>query len=191
MHRPFGFILHGRPFIANIAGSKFIGAFSTALVQAPAASIMSNVPGSTHEVAAGELLPMLHAIQDELGYVPPDRVPAIAAALNLSRAEVHGVLSYYHFFRDQAPGRHVVQVCRAEACQACGGDELLAHVERRLGCKAGTTRSDGAVTVEDVYCLGLCASAPAIQVGERLHARVSAERFDRIAQALEWLELPR
>ncbi|MBU6260902.1 MAG: formate dehydrogenase subunit gamma [Burkholderiales bacterium] len=146
---------------------------------------MSTLPGPPQATDASALLPMLHAIQDELGYVPAARVPAIAAALNISRAEVHGVLTYYPHFRAHAPGRHVVQVCRAEACQACGGNELLDHVERRLGCRAGQTRADGAVTVEAVYCLGLCASSPAIQVDDRLHARVDAARFDRIAAALE------
>jgi formate dehydrogenase subunit gamma len=138
-----------------------------------------------HAHEAGALLPVLHAVQDALGHVPAGQVPAIAAALNLSRAEVHGVVTYYHFFRSAPPGRHVVQVCRAEACQACGADELLAHAERRLGCAPHHTREDGAVTLEPVYCLGLCASSPAIQIDDRLHARVTVARFDRLVSGME------
>jgi len=138
-----------------------------------------------HAHEPGALLPVLHAVQDALGHVPPAQVPVIAAALNLSRAEVHGVLSYYHFFRAAPPGRHVVQVCRAEACQACGAEALLAHAERSLGCARQQTRADGMVTLEAVYCLGLCASSPAVQIGDRLHARVTPERFDRLVAGLE------
>ena len=137
-----------------------------------------------HRALPGALLPLLHAVQEALGHVPDDAVPAIAAALNLSRAEVHGVLTYYHFFRRQPAGRTVVQVCRAEACQACGAEALLAHAEQALACAPHTTRADGAVTLEPVYCLGLCASSPAVQIGERLHARVTPERLQSLlAQA--------
>lgn len=137
-----------------------------------------------HRDRPGALLPLLHAVQDALGHVPDDAVPAIARALNLSRAEVHGVITYYHFFRREAPGRQVVQVCRAEACQACGGEQLLALAEHVLGCDRHSTRADGAVTLEPVYCLGLCASSPAIQIGEKLHARVTPERLETLlAQA--------
>lgn len=124
---------------------------------------------------AGGLLPLLHAVQDALGHVPPEAVPAIAAGMNLSRAEVHGVISYYHFFRSTPPGRTVVQVCRAEACQACGADALMAEVEKRLGIRAHETRGDGAVSLEPVYCLGLCASSPAMQVNDRVFARVTPQ----------------
>lgn len=130
-----------------------------------------------HRDQPGTLLPLLHAVQDALGHVPDDAVPEIARALKLSRAEVHGVITYYHFFRREAPGRTVVQVCRAEACQACGGEALLALAERMLGCERHSTRADGAVTLEPVYCLGLCASSPAVQIGEKLHARVSPQRL--------------
>ena len=139
---------------------------------------------AAHGGQAGALLPVLHAVQDALGHVPDDAVPAIAAALNLSRAEVHGVVTYYHHFRRQPPGRHVVQVCRAEACQACGGEALLAHAERVLGCARHETRADGAVSLEPVYCLGLCASSPAVQIGDRMHARVTPQRFDALISAL-------
>jgi formate dehydrogenase subunit gamma len=137
-----------------------------------------------HAHEPGALLPILHDVQQALGHVPASQVPAIAAALNLSRAEVHGVVSYYHFFRDAPPGRHVVQVCRAEACQACGADALMAHAERTLGCASHETRGDAAVTLEPVYCLGLCASSPAIMIDDRLHARVTPERFDSLVAGL-------
>jgi formate dehydrogenase subunit gamma len=137
--------------------------------------------GAVREIAArhqhtpGGLLPALHAAQDALGHVPDAAVPVLAEAFNLSRAEVHGVLSYYHHFRREPAGRHVVEVCRAEACQACGADELLAQAESLLGCERHHTRADAAVTLLPVYCLGLCASSPALRIDDRLHARVTAE----------------
>lgn len=137
-----------------------------------------------HANQAGALLPVLHAVQDALGHVPADAVPAIALALNLSRAEVHGVVTYYHHFRSQAPGRHVVQVCRAEACKSCGGDALMQQAEQLLGCASHGTSADGAVTLEPVYCLGLCASSPAIQIDDRLHARVTPQRLQRLLAQL-------
>src|SRR5262249_27032931 len=130
-------------------------------------------------------MPLLHAVQDRIGYVPDEVVPQIAQALNLSRAEVHGVITFYHHFRRSPAGRTVVQVCRAEACQSCGADALMAHAEKALGCESHHTRADGAVTLEPVYCLGLCASSPAMKVGERLHARVTPEKFDRIVAAAQ------
>lgn len=133
----------------------------------------------------GALLPVLHAVQDRLGHVAPDVVPAIARALNLSRAEVHGVVTYYAHFRTRPPGRHVVQVCAAEACQACGADALLAQAERLLGCRSHETRADGAVTLEPVYCLGLCASSPALQIDDRPHARVTPQRLAALVAGLD------
>jgi formate dehydrogenase subunit gamma len=138
-----------------------------------------------HRAMPGGLLPLLHAVQDAFGYVPPAAVSDIARAFNLSRAEVHGVVTYYHFFRSEPPGRCVVQVCRAESCKAVGGDALLAHAEDVLGCKSHHTRGDGAVTLEPVYCLGLCAMSPAILVDDQPHARMTPEKFDRIAARLE------
>jgi formate dehydrogenase subunit gamma len=136
----------------------------------------------------GALLPILHEVQDALGHVPRDVVPQIADALNLSRAEVHGVITYYHHFRSEAPGQHVVQVCRAEACQAMGADALFEHAQQRLGCRAqgghGGTSADGAFTLNPVFCLGLCASSPAVVVDDKLHARVTPERFDRLIDGL-------
>ena len=133
-----------------------------------------------HKDVPGALMPLLHAVQDALRHVPDDVVPQIAAALNLSRAEVHGVVTFYHHFRREPAGRAVVQVCRAEACQSCGADALLAHAQRVLGCAAHHTSANGEFTLEAVFCLGLCASSPAIRIGERLHARVTPEKFDRL-----------
>ncbi len=135
-----------------------------------------------HKDQPGGLLPLLHAVQDAMGYIPSESVPEIAQAMNLSRAEVHGVITYYHHFRSSPPGKHVIQVCQAEACKACGGDALMAQAELALGCTSHSTRADGAVTLEPVYCLGLCASSPAIQINERVHARVSAGKLQRLLQ---------
>lgn len=133
----------------------------------------------------GGLLPALHEVQDLLGWIPPDAVADLAAAFNLSRAEVHGVITYYHHFRSRPAGRHVVQVCRAEACQAMGADALLAHAQRRLGCGMHANSADGRYSLEPAFCLGLCASSPGIRVGDRLHARLTPEKFDRVIAALE------
>lgn len=130
-----------------------------------------------HRDQRGALLPILHDIQHELGYVPEDAVPLIAKQLNLSRAEVHGVITYYHHFRQTPPGKHVVRVCRAEACQANGGEALAAHAAARLQHEDAT--------LEPVYCLGLCACGPAIQIDETtLHARVTPEKFDALLDGL-------
>jgi formate dehydrogenase subunit gamma len=133
----------------------------------------------------GGLLPALHDLQDALGCIPPRTVGEVAQAFNLSRAEVHGVITYYHHFRTEPAGRHVVQVCRAEACQAMGADALMAHAQQRLGCGMHATSADGRYTLEPAFCLGLCASSPAMQVGERLHARLTPQKFDRIIDGLE------
>jgi formate dehydrogenase subunit gamma len=133
-----------------------------------------------HAARPGGLLPLLHAIQDVLGWVPPDAQPRIARALNVTVAEVHGVVSFYHDFRSAPPGRHVLKMCRAEACQAMGSDALAAHAEARLGVAFHQTRPDGEVTLEPVYCLGNCATAPSMLVDGRLFGRLTAERFDAI-----------
>jgi formate dehydrogenase subunit gamma len=130
----------------------------------------------------GPLLVILHAVQDELGHVPADAVPLLADALNLSRAEVHGVVSFYHHFRGTAPGTTVVQLCRAEACQSMNGRALEEHAKRRLGVPCGETTTDGRVTLEAVYCLGNCACAPAMMVNGELHGRVTPARFDELAR---------
>lgn len=140
-----------------------------------------------HAGEAGALLPILHEVQDALGHVPRDVVPQIAEALNLSRAEVHGVVTYYHHFRSEPPGRCVVQVCRAESCQSMGADALLAHAEQSLGCHThgghGGTSADGRYTLTPVFCLGMCASSPAVMVAERVHARMTPARFNAVVRA--------
>lgn len=142
------------------------------------------VLAQTHAQEAGGLLPLLHDIQDRIGYVPPEAVPTIARAFNRSRAEVHGVISFYHHFRDTPPGQHTLQVCRAEACQSCGGEALAALAEQVLGCASGQTSASG-VSLESVYCLGLCASAPALAIDGQAHARMDAARLQSLLQALE------
>ncbi len=133
----------------------------------------------------GALMVILRQVQDELGWVPPDSIPLIARVLNLSRAEVHGVASFYHDFRHHPPGRCVIQVCRAESCQAMGGVALADHIRRRLGIDFGGTTPDRSYTLEPVYCLGNCACSPAIVVGGELMGRVTAERFDRLVGKLD------
>jgi len=128
----------------------------------------------------GALLPILHAVQDALGYVPEAAVPIIAHDLNQSRAEVHGTLSFYHYFRTQPCGRHVIYLCRAEACQSMGARELEASAKQRLGIDFHETTADGEFTLEPVYCLGNCACAPSVMVDKTLHGRVDAERFDAL-----------
>jgi formate dehydrogenase subunit gamma len=132
----------------------------------------------------GPLLEILHSIQDELGCVPAEAVPLIAAALNLSRAEVHGVVSFYHHFREKAAGRFVVQLCRAEACQAMKSQSLEDYTKQRFGLEFGETSADGRVTLEAVYCLGNCACAPSMMVNGELHGRVTPERIAELAS--EW-----
>lgn len=128
----------------------------------------------------GALLPILHAVQNSLGYVPPESVPTIANALNLSRAEVHGVISFYHYFRDHAPGKHTVRICRAESCLAMGGKELEAHAKKTLGIDYHENTADGKFSLEAVYCLGNCACSPAIQIDNEVYGRVSNTDFDEI-----------
>lgn len=133
----------------------------------------------------GALLPVLHGIQDALGYVPPDSVPLIAGALNLSRAEVHGVIRFYHYFRDTPPGKKTIQVCRAESCQAMNSDALEAHVKERLGIDYHETTADGAFSLEPVYCLGNCACSPSIMIDQDVYGRVTPERFDEILEHVQ------
>jgi formate dehydrogenase subunit gamma len=132
----------------------------------------------------GPLLEVLLAIQERLGFVPPAAVPVIADGLNLSRAEVHGVITCYHYIRQRPAGRHVVQLCRAEACQAMGANNLAQHAKRQLGADFHATSPDGAVTLEAVYCLGNCARAPAMLVDGELHGCVTAQRFDAVIKEL-------
>ncbi len=126
----------------------------------------------------GPLLEVLHAIQAALGYVPEGAVPLVAQGLNLSRAEVHGVVTFYHYFRRTPPGKHVVSLCRAESCQAIGGDALAEHAKRSLGVDFHETTANGEFSLEPIYCLGNCACSPAAMVDGRLYGRLTPERFD-------------
>ncbi len=130
------------------------------------------------------LLEILHDVQHQLGHVPEKSLPAIANALNLSRAEVYGVATFYHDFHLRPTGKHVLKLCRAEACQSMGGRALQTAVETFLNCKVGETSMDGLITLEASYCLGLCASAPAMMVNERPVARVSSEKAKAIIEGL-------
>lgn len=134
-----------------------------------------------HLALEGATLPILHAMQETFGYVPQDAIPLIADAMNLSRAEVHGTFTFYHDFRHEPAGRHVVKVCVAEACQAAGGHVTSAKVAEALDCAYGETRADGQVTLEPIYCLGLCACAPSAMVDGRLIGRLDDEAIDEIA----------
>lgn len=128
----------------------------------------------------GPLLPILHDIQETFGCVPKEAVPPVAEALNLSRAEVHGVVTFYHDFRELPPGRNVLKICRAEACQAAGGNAVAAHVEKRLGVALGATTADGRVTVEPIFCLGLCATAPSAMLNGKVVGRLDEARVDEM-----------
>jgi formate dehydrogenase subunit gamma len=139
----------------------------------------------------GALMLVLRAIQDRVGYIPPETVPAIARGLNLSRAEVHGVISFYHDFRTERTGRKVIRVCRAESCQAMGAVALAEHIQSRLGIRFGQTSTDGDFTLEPVYCLGNCACSPAIVVGDDLYGRVDPKRFDEIFSTVTSSRQPR
>lgn len=126
----------------------------------------------------GAALPILHALQAEFGHVPRDAIPLIAKALNITRAEMHGIVTFYHDFRDHPPGRHVLRLCRAEACQAMGADALAAHACAQLEVDWHGTTPDGAVTLEPVFCLGLCAVGPAGMLDGRPLGRLDAARLD-------------
>lgn len=132
----------------------------------------------------GGLLPLLHEIQEGLGFIPRDGVAAIASGMGLSRAEVHGVISFYHDFHAQPRGQNTIHVCRAEACQAMGSRKLEAHVKTRLGIDYGGTTKDGRFSLEPVYCLGNCACSPSIRIGDDVYARVDADRFDELLAGL-------
>ncbi|MBW5434569.1 formate dehydrogenase subunit gamma [Bradyrhizobium canariense] len=133
-----------------------------------------------HSKQEGATLVMLHALQDAFGYVPAAAIPMVAHALNLSRAEVHGVFTFYHDFRHKPAGRHVLKLCRAEACQAAGGDALAARAEAKLGVSLGHTTADDRVTLEPIYCLGLCATAPSAMLDGRLIGRLDEKRIDAL-----------
>ena len=133
------------------------------------------------EKVPGGLLPALHALLDAFGHVPGQAVAVVADVMNLSRAEVHGVIGFYDWFRTEPAGRRVLRVCRAEACQSMGAEALLAHAQRALGVGLHETRADGAVSLEPVFCLGLCGCAPAVMVDDRVYGRVTPERLEALA----------
>ena len=135
-----------------------------------------------HRAERGALLPILHAVQEALGCVPPEAIPVLADELNLSRADVHGVVSFYHDFRAEPAGRTTVRVCRAEACQAVGAERLVAHLRDRYRVSLGETTLDGSLTAEQVFCLGNCALGPAAQVNGRLHGRLDEVRLSLIIE---------
>lgn len=133
-----------------------------------------------HAGEEGSLLPILHDVQEAFGYVPREIEPMIAEALSLSRAEVHGVVTFYHDFREKPAGRHVLKICRAEACQSAGGEALAHECEQKLGIKFGTTTDDGRVTLEPVYCLGLCSVSPSAMLDGKIVGRLDAKKLDRL-----------
>ncbi len=133
-----------------------------------------------HESMPGNLLPVLHAIQDALGYIPNEAVADIADALNQSIAEIHGVISFYHYFRQTAPGKNTVRVCRAESCQAMNGKALEEHAQKALDIGWHETSSDGQFSLEPVFCLGNCACSPSITINDEIYGRVTPERFDEL-----------
>jgi formate dehydrogenase subunit gamma len=136
----------------------------------------------------GAALPILHGIQDALGYVPRDAIAQIAQALNLSRAEIHGVVSFYHYFRTSPPGRHTVYLCRAESCQSMGANRLVEHVKAKLGVDFHETTRDGAFTLEPIYCLGNCACSPAMMVDDQIYGRITPARFEEVMSEIKTLE---
>ena len=135
---------------------------------------------AAHRAQRGALLPILHAVQEALGCVPPEAIPVLADELNLSRADVHGVVTFYHDFRSEPAGRTVVRICRGEACQAVGAERLVSHLRDSCGMSLGQTSPDGSLTVEQVFCLGNCALGPAAQVNGRLAGRLDEARLSSI-----------
>ena len=135
---------------------------------------------AAHRTRPGALIEILHGVQAELGFIPPAAVPVLAEELNLSRAEVHGVISFYHYFRHSAPGQQTVRVCQAESCQSMNSEGLTEHVKKSLGIDFHETTADGKFTLEPVYCLGNCACSPAVMRNDDVYGRVTPERFDEL-----------
>lgn len=137
---------------------------------------------AAHADQEGPLLPALHALQHAFGFIPDEAVPIVAGALNLTRAEVHGVVTFYHDFRREPPPKRVLKLCRAEACQARGGDAIAARAEQKLGVEMGKATADGQVGLEPTYCLGLCASGPSAMLDERVVGRLDEARLDALIE---------
>lgn len=175
-----GFLLQTRP--RSPTQSRMQSRSSAAVAATPDQLAAVDAAISRLATLRGACLPMMHAIQAELGFVPHEAIQRIADTLNLSRADVHGVLTYYHDFRTEAPGRHVLKVCRAESCQAMGSETLEDHLHEKHGVAMGETSVDGDVTVEPIYCLGNCALSPAVMLDGKVHGRVSTERLDALLQ---------
>jgi formate dehydrogenase subunit gamma len=173
------------PAMAKKVGKKSDGSQADAAPVHTAAEIAAIAVCARHDNKPDELLEIFHELQHQLGYVPDSTLPIIARALNRSRAEIYGVLTFYHEFKRHPVGKHVVKICRAEACQSMGTDELCRHAEKSLRTKLGDTTQDGLVTIEQVFCLGNCALSPAIMIGERLYGKVDPNRFDEIIGSLE------
>lgn len=152
-------------------------------MQAASTEIASRTSAVINELKGleGPLLPILHGLQDEFGYVPDESLPVIARALNISNAEVHGVVTFYHDYRRHPAGRHVLKICRAEACQSMGGDALAAKIQQLLGIGFHETTADGSVTLEPIYCLGLCACAPSAMLDGEVIGRLDADKLEEIA----------
>ncbi len=133
-----------------------------------------------HQSMPGSLLPILHAIQDTLGYIPPAAVADIASALHLSKAEVHGVITFYHYFRETPPGKHTIRICRAESCQSMNSKGLEKHAKAKLNIDYHETTADGQFSLEPVYCMGNCACSPSIAIDDEVYGRVTPEKFDQL-----------
>ena len=156
-------------------------------MEAPAAApVDAKDTEAIREIAAGRaqkpgaLLPVLHAVQDHFGFIADDAVEVIADVLNLSRAEVHGVVSFYHLFRTTKPGQRTLYICRSEACQSMGARDLEAHAMNKLGIGFHETTADGKISLEPVYCLGNCACSPAVMIDESVHGRVTSDTLDEL-----------
>lgn len=145
---------------------------------------VASVIASRYDNKPDALLEILHDLQHEVGHIPETSLPVLAKALNISRAEVHGVVSFYHEFRRKPAGRHIVKMCRAEACQSMKGNELAEAAQKTLKVKFGETTSDGAITLEAVYCLGLCATSPSLLVDERPMGRMTPKKFETLVKEL-------
>ena len=139
---------------------------------------------AAHGNKPDELLEILHDLMHEVGHVPESVLPVIANALNLSRAEVHGVVTFYHDFKREPAGQHLIKICRAEACQSMGTEQLCQHAEKKFNIGMGGTSKDGKFTIEQVFCLGNCALSPAVLIGDKLYGKVDAKRFDEIVAGL-------
>lgn len=133
-----------------------------------------------HQSMPGSLLPILHATQDTLGYIPPAAVADIASALHLSKAEVHGVITFYHYFRETPPGKHTIRICRAESCQSMNSKGLEKHAKAKLNIDYHETTADGQFSLEPVYCMGNCACSPSIAIDDEVYGRVTPEKFDQL-----------